>query len=258
MDPQDGIAPMPVVAGRLAHVAERFSTFYSDLEATKQHRRDVESNRWGVLSETVAKVERSLEAEIVRRAEADKALVSRFDAEVKAMEDRMALHLREVQTGIKASIDALARTFSELHTSLREERELRRSDMQRLADDVQLKLEETQAALDDERVARLERECSTLKKIGEDVFRMQESIETERATREAFTSRITSEVSHMTGGRSVADERFQAALLQELSLLKNAIQTERAERISEDETIVAAVSDYTRAMQDGLRIVSST
>lgn len=48
-----------------------------------QHRRDVEITRWGQLSEQVAKVERSLEAEIVRRAEADKALVMKMDAELK-------------------------------------------------------------------------------------------------------------------------------------------------------------------------------
>ena len=47
-------------------------------------------------------------------------------------------------------------------------------------------------------------------------------------------------------------------MLQELGLLRTALEAERAERISEDETIVAAVNDYTRALQDGLRIVSSS
>ena len=39
--------------------------------------------------------------------------------------------------------------------------------------------------------------------------------------------------------------------------LKNKVQVEREERISEDEQIVLAINDYTKALQDGLRIVSA-
>lgn len=154
-----------------------------------------------------------------------------------------------------------------------------------------------QGALDDERVTRLEREAQTLKRVGEDVLRMQaraapsppdiprpspsslarrigllcsqphppsaaaaeqEKVEAERAVRDSTIARLQNEVADLTAGRSVADERFQAAVLQEMSLLKNALEVERAERVSEDETIVAAVNDYTRALQDGLRIVANT
>lgn len=83
-------------------------------------------------------------------------------------------------------------------------------------------------------------------------------MEAERSVRDSTIARLQNEVADLTAGRSVADERFQAAVLQEMSLLKNALEVERAERISEDETIVAAVNDYTRALQDGLRIVANT
>lgn len=83
-------------------------------------------------------------------------------------------------------------------------------------------------------------------------------MEGERAARDGTIARLQNEVADLTSGRSVADERFQAAVLQEMSLLKNALEMERSERVSEDETIVAAVNDYTRALQDGLRIVANT
>ena len=57
--PQHG-APSPVAA-RLGHVAERFSSFYNDLEAEKQHRRDAESQRRHNFNEQLTKLERSLE-----------------------------------------------------------------------------------------------------------------------------------------------------------------------------------------------------
>ena len=184
---------------------------------------------------------RSLEAEIIRRAEADKALAMKFDAEIKAMEERFALHMREVQAGIKTSIDGLGRTFGELRSAMREEREARHSELQQAEAKIDAKLEELQGAVDDERVTRLEREAQarpqpqavlhallswgsgrvqTLKRIGEDVFRMQEKVEAERQS----MLRLQNEVASLQGGRSALDERFQAAVLQELSILKNGIE----------------------------------
>ena len=63
------------------------------------------------------------------------------------MEERFALHMREVQTGIKASIDGLARTFGELRNGLREERDMRHGELQQAEAKLEAKLEEIQALL---------------------------------------------------------------------------------------------------------------
>lgn len=60
------------------------------------------------------------------------------------MEERFSLHMREVQTGIKASIDSLSRTFAELHNSLREERDMRRHDQQQLEQQLLARVDEVQ------------------------------------------------------------------------------------------------------------------
>ena len=56
-------APSPVAA-RLGHVAERFSSFYNDLESEKQHRRDAENQRRHTFNEQLNKLERSLEVRL--------------------------------------------------------------------------------------------------------------------------------------------------------------------------------------------------
>lgn len=61
----------------------------------------------------------------------------------------------------------------------------------------------------------------------------------------------------MLGNRNLSDEKFQTLVLDEINNLKSAIQMEREERISEDDEIVQAVNDYTRALQDGLRIINN-
>lgn len=40
--------------------------------------------------------------------------------------------------------------------------------------------------------------------------------------------------------------------------VQNAVAAEREERVAEDDEIVAAVNDYTRALQDGLRILANS
>ncbi len=57
-------ACMYVAAGptaKLEHVAERFSAFYSDLEQEKQQRKINEASKYANLSESVGKLEKSLE-----------------------------------------------------------------------------------------------------------------------------------------------------------------------------------------------------
>lgn len=243
-----------VPAGRLTHVAERFSQFYNDLESEKEHRRVTEEQKRVNLVDQVHKLERNMEAEIKRRMEADKALHATLEHELKSMHEKHNAQMREMQMSLNASIDALSRTFADLHAGLREEKEQRRADVEHILQTTLVKVDETQAALDDERVARLEREAQTLKRVGEDIFRTQEKIDMERVTRENTLSQIQAEVRETISGRAMSDDKFQAVVLGEIANLKNAVQVEREERITEDEQIVHAINDYTQAMQDGLRL----
>ena len=54
------------------------------------------------------------------------------------------------------------------------------------------------------------------------------------------------------------DDKFQTIVLTEIAALKGALNAEKEERVAEDEQIVHAINDYTRALQDGLRIVNQS
>jgi predicted DNA-binding WGR domain protein len=111
-----GVGGVP--ASRLTHVAERFSQFYNDLESEKEHRRLAEEQRRTGLVDQVNKLERSMEAEIKRRMEADKALQVTVEAEMKAMQEAHHQQMRDVQMSMNASVDALSRTLADLHREL--------------------------------------------------------------------------------------------------------------------------------------------
>ena len=53
------------------------------------------------------------------------------------------------------------------------------------------------------------------------------------------------------------DEKFQTLVIEEIAVMKQELSSERDERVSEDEQIVAAINEYTKALQEGLRIVNS-
>mmetsp|Transcript_7855 Transcript_7855/g.26087 ORF Transcript_7855/g.26087 Transcript_7855/m.26087 type:complete len:293 (-) Transcript_7855:597-1475(-) len=256
-EPAGGPATAGGAAARLTHVAEKFSSFYNDLEHEKQLRRDVEHQRRQQIADQVTMLERTVADEMRRRAEADKALEMKVEQDIRALEEAFAVQMREMQAGLKAQVDALSRTFAELHNGLREEREQRRVDVEHLAQNVVAKVEECKAGLDDERVNRLEREAETLKRVGEEMFRLQEKVDNERGQREATTQSLATELQNMSRARGSSDEKFEAHVLSEMSNLKNALLLEREERCTEDEQIVVALNATTAALQDGLRIVNN-
>ena len=67
--------------------------------------------------------------------------------------------------------------------------------------------------MEDERVSRLEREAQTLKRVGEDIYRLQERIEQEKAQREGSLHSLQSEINEIAGGRNLSDEKFQVMSL---------------------------------------------
>ena len=109
-------------ARRLAHVAEKFSKFYSDLEHEKNARREVETGRRNALYDQVQKLELDLETEIRRRQESDRLLQEKVAADLKAMEQGMrTLRMdgwEKVKNGITTIEEVLRVTQSEEHMEL--------------------------------------------------------------------------------------------------------------------------------------------
>eukprot|EP00878_Enallax_costatus_P018289 GHUV01019247.1.p1 GENE.GHUV01019247.1~~GHUV01019247.1.p1 ORF type:complete len:224 (+),score=76.17 GHUV01019247.1:41-673(+) len=208
--------------------------------------------------ESISKMEKSFEAEVKRRTESDRQIQTHFEAEIKALQEKMSSNYAELSGAFKTSLEGLARTVQDLHAIIKEERDQRRADIEHLASSLVSKVNECVAAIDEERVARVETETKTVRQVGQDMLRLQERLEAEKATRDGDINQLRSEIHEVLGNRNVSDEKFQAVVLDEVASLKNALAVERDERVAEDDEIVAAVNDYTRALQDGLRILANS
>ncbi len=67
---------------------------------------------------------------------------------------------------------------------------------------------------------------------------------------------IQSDIARLQDKESTASDSFQNAVLSEIQNVKRALNEEQQERIGEDARIIDAVNDYTRVMQEGLRLVN--
>ena len=69
---------------------------------------------------------------------------------------------------------------------------------------------------------------------------------------------IGGELHEYIGSRSMKDDHFSTQVLDEVQNLRTKLSSEVIERVQEDEAIVHAINEYTRALQEGLRIVGSS
>lgn len=241
---------------RLADVSRKFSQFYSDLEIEKQRRSEQELGRRNALFDQVQRLEVDVLAETRRRREHEVAFRDAMVSDLRATETRLESKFDALSTELRQAMDILQKQFHEIREGLREERTQRRIDVEQLGELVVERVEAVEASIDDERVARLERETVVLKRVGEDVRKISEKVDEESAHREKGLEMIQSDIARLQDKESTASDSFQNAVLSEIQNVKRALNEEQQERIGEDARIIDAVNDYTRVMQEGLRLVN--
>mmetsp|Transcript_444 Transcript_444/g.1145 ORF Transcript_444/g.1145 Transcript_444/m.1145 type:complete len:273 (-) Transcript_444:1052-1870(-) len=241
---------------KLEHVSEKFAGLWTDLEQEKQARRIAEATRMQLFQESVLRLEKSMEAEVKRRAESDKQLQAHFEGELRVLHERSACQVAEMHNSLKSAIDSFSSRVQDLHAVIREERDQRRNDIEHLATSLVGKVNECVAALDEERTIRMQEQAMALKRFGEDISGVNHRVDTEKAQREADLSGLRVEIHDVLANRNIQDEQFKTVTLDELNAFKAALALEREERVAEDDEIVQAINDYTRALQEGLKMVN--
>jgi hypothetical protein len=105
-----------------------------------------------------------LQAGAVRQQDSNAQLQLNMETEVQKLSERMAASMRELQLAIKSSLEQLGRSIHELTAAFPEEREQRKADIEHVGSSLCARLDDTVAALDEERFARLEQERESLRR----------------------------------------------------------------------------------------------
>lgn len=94
--------------------------------------------------------------------------------------------------------------------------------------------------------------------MGEDLYKLNERVECERQCREKAVNELAGEMHNVMVSRNDKEQRFTIQLADDVACLQKQVSAETQERVREDEAIVSAINEYTRALQEGLRIVGSS
>ena len=143
-----------------------------------------------------------------------------------------------------------------LEKVMEEEKRDREIEIQKANKEIRDLFNEHEKQFEVEKVTRLQREAQTLKRVGDEVFRMQQKITAERTAREAAIVLMKDDFIAATKAREKADEVFKAEMLRKMAAVERDLEIETKNREASEEQLVNALNDYTRSLQDGLRIVN--
>ncbi len=244
------------ISGKLNVMADDFNNFYGDLEEETTIRKQAEEQRVINMEKELVKIEQVLSTETKRRIEAGKALQNMFEAKVQALQKRFKADLRECFEPLQSQIDALVSRVELLELTMENDRRDREKEIQKANKEVLDKFAVHQKQFEVEKVTRLQREAQTLKRVGDEVFRIQQKITAERTARESAVTLMRDDFMTAHKAREKADEVFKSEMLRKMAVVEKDLEVETKNRETSEEQLVNALNDYTRALQDGLRIVN--
>ena len=237
-------------------MADDFNHFYGDLDEETTIRKQAEEARVVMMEKEIANIEQVLATETKRRIEAGKVLQSMFEKKLYVLHREFKADLRNCFEPLQSQIDALVSRVEVLETTMENERRDREKEIQKANKEVLDKFAEHQKRFEVEKVTRLQREAQTLKRVGDEIFRVQQKITAERTAREAAMTLMKDDFMTVHKAREKADEVFKSEMLRKMAVVEKDLEIETKNREASEEQLVNALNDYTRALQDGLRIVN--
>jgi len=241
---------------KLNALADGFNNFYGDLEEETRIRKKAEDQRVSRIERELGKIERVIGTETKRRIEASKAIQAMFETQLSNMQADFKEQLRATYEPLQEQIDSVVLRVERLEARMEEEKRERELEIQRANKELLGKFAEHVKQFEVEKVTRLQREAQTLKRVGDEVFRVQQKVTAERTAREAAIVLMKDDFMASVKAREKADEIFKSEMLRKMAAVERDLEVETANRVASEEQLVSALNDYTRALQDGLTIVN--
>mmetsp|Transcript_17351 Transcript_17351/g.44878 ORF Transcript_17351/g.44878 Transcript_17351/m.44878 type:complete len:273 (+) Transcript_17351:2-820(+) len=243
---------------KLNALSEQFNSFFGDLEEETAVRKKAEESRFVRIERELGRLEKAINVETRRRIEATKLLQQQFEDKIDALQHSFREELKKNTEMLQAQIVELNSKVGELEVRMDEERENREHEIQRHNKDVLEKFDAHTKEFEVEKVTRLEREAQLLKRIGDEAFRVQQKIAQERIQRDGEIVQMKNEFWAATKARDKADEVFKSEMLRKMAVVQRELDVETKAREQSEEQLVNAINDYTKALQDGLRVINRT
>lgn len=240
---------------KLTSKTEQLSGFERQMEMDAQARRESDESQANALKDHVARLEKTLNAEIRRRVEANKALQGMFEAQMATVQDKLEAGLLDRLDQLHAAVGSLNERVDCVEKDFSLTREQYVRDIEDRSAMVAKDAASLQTAFVNERAERKERETLIVAKLRDLDARTAERIANEQADCDAKYEELYREL-EIAVKDDEGDRRFQDYVLEEMAALKNGLVVESQMREQADDDIVNALNHYTKAIQEALRAVN--
>jgi len=179
---------------KLAHLSERFSGFERQIDVEVKARRETEETQVTSLQDNIARLEKTLNSEIKRRVEANKALQGMFEAQMATVQDKLEAGLLERLDSLHHSVGSLNDRVDAVEQDFHQTREQYIRDIEDKSLMVAKDAQSLQTAFQNERSDRKEREMLIVGKLRDLDARTAGRLESE--------ARFIEEISRIKDGRA--------------------------------------------------------
>lgn len=241
---------------KIGALRDKFQGFQSQWEVETKHRIDRDGSKLEGVKESMAKLETTLNSEIKRRVEANKALQAMFESQIASIQDRLEAIFVDRLDKLQLSVDSLGDRMGTVERDFTLTREQYIQDIEDKNAVVAKDTNGMQNAFENEKIDRRERELAISKKIGDHESRTQGALETQANHREQKYQSLRGELEEWKRTREKGDDKFQTFILEEVAAVKNGLVAESHSREQADDDIVQALNHYTKCLQDALRIIN--
>eukprot|EP00931_Biecheleriopsis_adriatica_P075060 TRINITY_DN49006_c0_g1_i1.p1 TRINITY_DN49006_c0_g1~~TRINITY_DN49006_c0_g1_i1.p1 ORF type:complete len:259 (+),score=72.73 TRINITY_DN49006_c0_g1_i1:107-883(+) len=249
--------PTSATQAKISALREKFSGFQSQWEEETRTRIDRDGSKLDGVKESMTKIEHTLNSEVKRRIEANKALTSMFESQIGSMQGRLEDIFMERLDKLQAGVDSLSSRMTDVEDDFARTRADYVQDIEDKNAVVAKDTNGMQNAFENEKIDRKERELAISKKLKDHEARTQAALDAQSQAREQKYHNLRGELDSIKQHRERGDDKFQTFILEEVAVVKNGLMTESHAREQADDDIVQALNHYTKCLQDALRIMNS-
>jgi len=249
--------PPPAAVSKLSVMQDQFVNFEREMEEEARLRRSSEESRLSGAKETLLRLEKTLNAEIKRRVEANKALQEMFESQILAVQEKLETGFDERLDKVDEAIGAISDRLGLIERDFAVERDRYVRDIEDKNALVARDVNGLQTAFENERIVRAEKEAIIVKRLGDMEHKTEERVEGSKAVLDSRVVQIRSEMEEIYRMNASGEGKFEQFVLEEIASLRNCVLLETQGRESADDDLVHALNHYTKALQDALRIINN-
>lgn len=243
---------------KLNALSERFSGFERQMDMETRVRKDSEEAQVNGLRDNVARLEKTLNSEIKRRVEANKALQGMFEMQMATVQDKLEAVFLERFDTLHTSVDTLNDRMEVVEKDFIQSRERYIRDIEDKSAMVLDDVEALHSSFHNELSDRKERETLIVAKVHDLESKTSEQFVQYAKNLDRRYATLHDELLESKNVRQETDKRFQDYIIEEVAALKNALVVESQTRETADDDIVNSLNHYTQSLQAALRVVNQT